>query len=88
MGKKSKEQHKATIKELRKEINRLEIESEPVRPFAKQKVITYGWLFLFPPYGLYKLFNQNSPFRIQEKIVWTLISLVYMIKLIEFSITI
>lgn len=46
---------------------------------SKARIITYIWIILFPPYGLYRVWGGESTFRRSEKWVWTLIAAVYLI---------
>lgn len=71
------------ILERRKRINRRSLEEEKVEPFTKYKIITYLFIFLFTPYGLYRLLCKNSPFKKGEKIVYTIIGIVYIISIYD-----
>jgi len=41
--------------------------------FSKGRIITYMWIVLCPPYGLFRVWNPSSEFRRPEKWVWTMI---------------
>ncbi len=65
----------------RKRINRRALEEEKVEPFSRYKIITYIFIFLFTPYGLYRLLKKDSPFKKGEKIVYSFVSVVYLMAL-------
>lgn len=46
---------------------------------SKARIITYIWIILFLPYGLYRVWGGESTFRRSEKWVWTLIAAAYLI---------
>ena len=77
----SKEQK--SIVATRKRINRRELESEKVDPFSKYKTITYIFIFLFTPYGLYRIWNKDSTFKYGEKLVYTMIAIIYFITIVN-----
>lgn len=55
---------------------------------SKWRMITYGWIVFFPPYGLYRVWCGESNFRRSEKVVWTFMIICYVayfLKLILFS---
>lgn len=66
------------IVKLRKRINRREMEEEKTPAFTKQRLISYVWLFAFTPYGLFRIWQKDSGFKQQEKIVYTMIGIVYL----------
>lgn len=74
---------KQNILKIRKRMNRREIENEKFDNFSKEKIITYLFIFLFTPYGLYRLYDRKNGFLKQQKIIWTLVSLIYVVCLIE-----
>ncbi len=55
--------------------------------FSKARIITYIWVILFPPYGLYRVWGKGSHFRRSEKWVWTMIVIVYLICFVKLIIT-
>lgn len=61
---------------LRTKLNK----SDPnaVKVFTKYKIITYIFVLLFPPYALYRIWSKNSTFNSNEKMVQTMVSLLYM----------
>lgn len=65
------------IRMLRKRINRRSLEEKKIHPFARYKVLTYLWIFLFTPYGVFRLYRKNSGFGIEEKIVQSIAAIVY-----------
>lgn len=71
------------IIKIRKRMNRRDLEEEKFNGFAKEKLWTYLWIFLFPPYGLYRLFDQKNGFLKQQKIVWCIVCVVYVLCLID-----
>ena len=48
------------IIQIRKRMNRRSIEEEKFNGFTKKKMWTYLWIFLFTPYGIYRLFDNYS----------------------------
>lgn len=53
----------------------------------KGRISTYLWVFLFPPYGMYRIWGGETTFRRSEKWVWTMIMLGYLFYLIKPMIT-
>lgn len=68
------------IIQLRKKLNTPD--PNAVSVFTKYKIITYIFVIVFPPYALYRLWTKNSTFNTQEKIIQTMVSIVYMLFLI------
>lgn len=71
------------IIQIRKRMNRRSIEEEKFDGFTKEKTWTYLWIFLFTPYGVYRLFDKKNEFLYQQKIAWLIVSIVYVIYLIK-----
>ncbi len=71
------------IIQIRKRMNRRAIEEEKFNGFTKAKLWTYLWIFLFPPYGIYRLFDSKNKFLYQQKVVWVIVALVYVICIIN-----
>ena len=71
------------IIQIRKRMNRRSIEEEKFNGFTKKKMWTYLWIFLFTPYGVYRLFDKKNEFLYQQKVAWLIVSVVYVIYLIK-----
>jgi hypothetical protein len=67
---------------LRKELNSY-VDPHAIRPFSPGKPLTYLMLFLLPPYGLYRLWKMDLGFTRSEKVVQTMISVLFVYFLIE-----
>ncbi len=50
--------------------------------FSKWRIISYIWIVLIPPYGLYRVWSKRSTFTREEKYVWTFTIVVYMAALV------
>lgn len=72
-----------SIIQIRKRMNRRSIEEEKFDGFTKAKTWTYLWIFLFTPYGVYRLFDKKNEFLYQQKVAWLIVSVVYVIYLIK-----
>ncbi|MCI8518022.1 MAG: hypothetical protein HFG75_14330 [Hungatella sp.] len=48
--------------------------------FTKWRMITYAWLIFLPPYGLYRVWSKESTFTRPERVVWTFMMIVYMLR--------
>lgn len=87
MAKKDKEieltQTQKEIIQRRKRINRRDLEEEKIKPFARYKVLTYLFIFLMPPYGLYRVHKKGSPFTYTEKWAQTIVAIVYVSALFD-----
>ena len=59
------------------------IEEEKFNGFTKKKMWTYLWIFLFTPYGIYRLFDENNEFLYQQKVIWLIVGIVYIICMIN-----
>lgn len=71
------------IAQIRKRMNRRAIEEEKFNGFTKDKLWTYLWIFLFPPYGIYRLFDQKNQFLYQQKVIWLIVAIVYVVYIIK-----
>lgn len=69
------------VQDLRKRINRRDLEAEKIQYYTKYKNLTYAWIFVFPPYGWHRLWRKDTEFQYQEKVLLTMISLVYLVSL-------
>lgn len=56
---------------------------EDIHPFSPGKPMTYLWLMLFPPVGLYRLLRLPLGFSRSEKTVWTMVTLIYLVSLLS-----
>ena len=71
------------IVQIRKRMNRRAIEEEKFNGFTKEKLWTYLWVFFFPPYGIYRLFDQKNQFLYQQKVIWLIVAIVYVVYIIK-----
>lgn len=69
------------IAQLREKLNAPD--PEAVHPFTKYKIITYIFNILFPPYALYRIWCSKSEFNSNEKMIQTLVCVIYVITLIS-----
>lgn len=76
------EYRKAHIRELRDELNKPDPDS--IHPFTKYKLLTYIFVFIFPPYGMYRVWKKNSGFVITEKVAQTLLEIAFIGTLLSF----
>lgn len=67
------------IARLRVKLN--QADPDAIKPFTKYKIITYIFNIIFPPYSLYRIWKNQSPFKTNERIVQTGVCLIYMIVL-------
>ena len=75
------------INRIRKRMNRLDMEQEKVKMFTKYKLWTYMWVFLFPPYGMYRVWKKNSTFTYSERMIQTITCVTYTVVLINIFLT-
>ena len=68
------------IVELRENLNKPD--PEAVKVFTKYKIITYIMNILFPPYALYRIWCQKSEFNGNEKMIQTMVCVIYIFVLI------
>ncbi|UTY40680.1 hypothetical protein NMU03_07970 [Allocoprobacillus halotolerans] len=71
------------IIQIRKRMNRRAFEEEKFNGFTKEKMWTYLWVFLFTPYGIYRLFDKKNEFLYQQKVAWLIVAIVYMVCIIN-----
>lgn len=76
------ESTKKNIKALRGRINQRE--ADQIKVFTRYKVITYGTIFLLPPYGIYRLFRKDSPFTYSERLAQSMVLAVYVFVLASY----
>lgn len=69
------------ILRLRKELNMKKKDTLIV--FTKYKILTYVLVFLFPPYAMYRIWKQDSPFVITEKVGQTMVCIIYVCTLLQ-----
>ena len=51
--------------------------------FTKWRMITYAWIIFLPPYGLYRVWSEESTFMRSEKVMWTFMTIVYMLQFLR-----
>lgn len=51
--------------------------------FTKWRIYTYLSVIFIPPYGLYRIWSEQSTFRRSEKWVWTMVVIVYLVCLLR-----
>lgn len=56
---------------------------DDIKPFTKYKIITYIFNIIFPPYSLYRIWKDKSPFSFNEKITQSGVCIVYMFVLLS-----
>lgn len=76
------EYRKAHIRELRDELNKPN--PSDIHPFTKYKLLTYVFVFIFPPYGMYRVWKKDSCFVITEKVAQTLVEIAFIGTLLSF----
>lgn len=85
MAKKIKEKEEG-LTERQKNIARLraklnEADPDDIKVFTKYKIMTYIFNIIFPPYSLYRIWKNRSPFNTNEKIIQTSVCSIYMVVL-------
>ena len=50
---------------------------------SKWRMITYAWIIFLPPYGLYRVWSEESTFMRSEKVMWTFMTIVYMLQFLR-----
>ncbi|MCF0108750.1 MAG: hypothetical protein HUJ57_01435 [Erysipelotrichaceae bacterium] len=53
---------------------------------SKKRLLVYALILFVPPYGLYLVLKKDSDFRLSEKITWTMVVVLYMLKLLQLTI--
>ncbi|MFV0394875.1 MAG: hypothetical protein ACK5LC_10850 [Coprobacillaceae bacterium] len=54
-----------------------------ITPFTKYKILTYMFIFLCPPYAMYRVWKKKSTFVITEKVAQTMVCIVYVVSLLQ-----
>ena len=75
-------------KKLREELQAMQQQRNVMEVFTKWRMITYAWIIFLPPYGLYRIWSEESTFVRSERVMWTFMIIVYMLqffRLILFS---
>ncbi len=75
-------------KKLKEELQTMQSQRSVMEAFTKWRMITYAWIIFLPPYGLYRIWSEESTFVRSEKVMWTFMIIVYVLqffRLILFS---
>lgn len=71
-------EQKLRIEALKQDL-RMSVEKNPSpKVITKPRLLTYVLLFALTPLGLYRLWRSDSEFSLGEKIVLTMISIIYL----------
>ncbi len=65
---------------LKEELAAAPRQTNVLEKLSKWRVATYAWIVFLPPYGLYRVWSKESTFTFPEKVVWTFISIVIMLR--------
>lgn len=65
---------------LKKELAAMPRQRSVLDAFTKWRMATYAWIVFLPPYGLYRVWSKESTFVRSEKVVWTFMIIVYMLR--------
>ncbi len=65
---------------LKEELAAMPRKSNTLEKLSKWRVATYAWIVFLPPYGLYRVWSEESTFLFPEKVVWTFMTIVYMLR--------
>lgn len=65
---------------LKKELEAMPAQRSVLEAFTKWRLATYAWIVFLPPYGLYRIWSKESTFVRSEKVVWTFMIIVYMLR--------
>lgn len=65
---------------LKKELEAMPRQRSVLDAFTKWRLATYAWVIFLPPYGLYRIWSKESTFVYSEKVVWTFMIIVYMLR--------
>ena len=65
---------------LKKELAAMPRQRSVLEAFTKWRLATYAWVIFLPPYGLYRIWSKESTFVRSEKIVWTFMIIVYILR--------
>ena len=66
--------------QLKKELEAMPRQSTVMEKLTKWRIATYAWIVFLPPYGLYRVWSKESTFVRSEKVVWTFMIIVYMLR--------
>lgn len=69
------------IIKLREQLNKPD--PDAVHVFTKYKIITYIFNIVFPPYALYRIWCKKSEFNTNERIIQTLVCVIYVYCLVK-----
>lgn len=69
------------IVELREKLNAPD--PEAIHVFTKYKLITYVFNIFFSPYALYRIWCKKSEFNSNEKMIQTMVCIIYVIILVK-----
>jgi len=79
-----KPEHRSELSErnekLKKELEAMPVQRTVMDAFTKWRLATYAWVVFLPPYGLYRIWSKESTFVRSEKVVWTFMIIVYMLR--------
>lgn len=67
------------IVRLREKLN--QPDPDQVKVFTRYKMVTYVFNILFPPYSLYRIWNEKSEFNANEKGIQSAVCIIYMVVL-------
>lgn len=79
-----KEEQKSELsqrnEQLKKELSAMSGTRTVMDVFTKWRIATYAWVVFLPPYGLYRIWSKESDFVRSERVVWTFMIIVYMLR--------
>lgn len=67
--------------QLKKQLAAAPRQRSVLEGFTKWRMITYVCIILLPPYGLYRVWSKESTFVFPEKVVWTFVTIVFVLQL-------
>ena len=65
---------------LKDELEAMPRQRSVMEGLTKWRLATYAWIVFLPPYGLYRVWSEESTFVRSEKVVWTFMIIVYMLR--------
>ena len=68
-------------KKLKEELQTMQSQRSVMEAFTKWRMITYAWIIFLPPYGLYRIWSEESTFVRSEKVMWTFMIIVYVLQI-------
>ena len=79
-----KSEQRSELKERNQKLKE-ELAAAPRQPnvldkLSKWRVATYAWIIFLPPYGLYRVWSEESTFTSSEKVVWTFMIIAIMLR--------